>query len=352
MIGGKLSIKRLILVFGVFVIGVMGIMAMLTSGPKTWEAISHLQVKYIFLALALGALAISLDSLVLKLLCSAAGNKISFFYSVETILFYMFLSSITPTVTGGEPLLIFQLTQKDMSLGKATSVMLVRGILIISIIAVAAPVIVYFHGELIQNIILKNLFRYIAVLLFLVVIFFIYASFNPLKSEEIIHKICLWIEKYQFLAKYVDKLEHKLRVWIDDFSATLKEFIKYKKKILLAGSTLSVVSLSSNYLIAYAILKGLNYHLPVLQVLMAQFVLYFLLYFTPTPGGTGVAEGGFYAMFVASVPRHLLGIFVILWRFFTVYLWVAIGGLLVTKTIGLDLLDRIFSSGYKNSTAS
>ena len=349
MITKKLSVKKLILVFCVFVICVVGIMALLTAGPKTWEAIRHLRARYLLLALGLGVTSISLDSTVLMLLSSVAGTDISFFYSAETILFYMFLSSITPTVTGGEPIIIYQLTQKNMPFGKATSVMLVRGILIVSIIAIAAPIIVYFHGDLIQNIILKNLFRYIAIFLFLLVVFFTYASFNPIKGEEVIHRICLFIERYKFLAKYAEKLEHKLRVWIDDFSSTLKEFVKYKKKTLLAGSVLSATALSANYLIAYTILKGLNYHVPVLRVLMVQFVLYFLLYFTPTPGGTGVAEGGCYAMFAASIPNHLLGIFIILWRFFTVYLWVIIGGLLVTKTVGLDIIDKISNAGNKNS---
>lgn len=347
MMAKKLSVKKLILIFGILVICIMGIIALLTSGPATWEAINRLQVKYVLLALVLGATSISIDSLVLWMLASAAGTKISFFYSLKSILFYLFLSTITGTVSGGEPLIVYQLTQKNMPLGKATSVMLVRGALILSIIAVAAPIIVYFNGGLIQNIILKTLFRYIAILLFLVVAFFTYAFFNPLKGEELIHKICLWIERYKRLAKYAENFEKKLKVWIDDFSGSLKEFIKYKKKILLGGSILSAISLSSNYLIAYTILKGLNYQVPILQVLMVQFVLYFLLYFTPTPGGAGVAEGGCYAMFAASVPKHLLGIFVILWRFFTIYLWVILGGFLVTKTIGLDLLDKIFTSGYK-----
>jgi len=69
--------------------------------------------------------------------------------------------------------------------------------------------------------------------------------------------------------------------------------------------------------------------------------LYFFLYFTPTPGGTGVAEGGGYLMFSSSIPTHVLGIFVILWRFFAIYVWVLIGGLLLTKTVGLDILDKI-----------
>ena len=109
------------------------------------------------------------------------------------------------------------------------------------------------------------------------------------------------------------------------------------------------LSLIANYLIASAILDGLHCWIPVRQVLMMQFVLYFLLYFTPTPGGSGVAEGGFYALFAPLVPRHMLGVYVILWRFFTVYAWAFLGGLLVVKTIGFDMLDRISTAQDKLS---
>ncbi|MEW5804593.1 MAG: flippase-like domain-containing protein [bacterium] len=337
----KLSIKKLFFTFCIIIICIIGIIAFLTTGPKTWQAISQMKLKYMIFAFILGVLTISLDGMILKILSLAAGIKVTFSYCLKTILFYLFLSSITPTISGGEPLMIYMLTQKDVPLGKATSIILIRGLLILSIIALAAPVIVYFHGEIVQNILLKNLFRYIAILLFFVLFFLAYAFFNPIKSEEIIHKICSWIERCKILAGYSEKLEKRLKIWIDDFSNCLKEFFKYKKKILLGTVILTTISLGTSYLIAYTVLEGLNYHLPVLQVVMVQFILYFLLYFTPTPGGTGVAEGGCYLIFSCSVPNHLLGIFIILWRFFTIYIWVVLGGLLITKTIGLDILEKI-----------
>jgi uncharacterized protein (TIRG00374 family) len=341
MAAEKRSIRRLILLFTLITICVIVTIAFLTAGAKTWHALRVMRIRYMLLACGLGAMYISLDGMILKILSKSVGTKIGFFYSLETICFYHFLSAITPTITGGEPLMIYMLTRKKMPLGKATSVILIRGILILSIIVIAAPIIIYCHGVSLNNIILKNLFHIIAIFLFLLICFFIYTLFNPLKGEEIIHRICLKAGRFKFLGHWSEKLEKKLEGWIGDFINCMKDFFKYKKKILCVAILLTVISASANYLIAYFILESLNYHLQVLQILMIQVVLYFLLYFTPTPGGTGVAEGGFYVMFSASVPRHLLGIFVILWRFFTIYLWVILGGILITKTIGLDILDKL-----------
>ncbi|MFH0926356.1 MAG: lysylphosphatidylglycerol synthase transmembrane domain-containing protein [bacterium] len=327
------------------VICVFGIMGFFTMGNRTWEAISQMRIRYIFLACALGVSSISIEGMILQILSrTASDTKVNFFYSVKSILCFIFLSAITPTVTGGEPLMIYMLNQKGITVGKATSITIIRGLVIVATLAIAAPIIIYFHGDIIQYSILKNLFRYIAILLFLVVSFFVYSFFNPLKGEELVHKVCFWMENHKILNRYFKKLDKRLKTWIEDLGSTLKCFFKYKKKTLVGVIILSCISASSSYLIAYAILKGLNFDVPILRILMIQVVLHFLLYFTPTPGGTGIAEAGFCAMFASSLPTHLLGIFVILLRFFTTYIWVIVGGGLITRTIGLDLLDKISSS--------
>ncbi|MGA1876277.1 MAG: lysylphosphatidylglycerol synthase transmembrane domain-containing protein [bacterium] len=337
----KFSIKELAFLFCGITTSVLGLIAFLTVGPMTWQAIRQMQCKYLLLSLALGGIVISLDSVKLQVLSRAAGTKITFPFSLETTLLYFFVSSVTPTITGGEPLMIYMLNQKDMPLGKATTVIFLRGVLLLSMLAIAAPIIIYFHGELIRNTFIKGFFYYVAALLTLLVLFLIYSLFNPLKGEEIVHKMLQGLRRSKILGRYSERLEKKIKVWIDDFSSCLKEFMKYKRKALMWATLLTGGSLMANFSIAFTVLKGLNHTLPILQVFMIQFVLYFFLYFTPTPGGTGVAEGGGYLMFSSSIPTHVLGIFVILWRFFAIYVWVIIGGLLMTKTVGLDILDKI-----------
>jgi uncharacterized protein (TIRG00374 family) len=93
-------------------------------------------------------------------------------------------------------------------------------------------------------------------------------------------------------------------------------------------------------LIAYFLLQGLNFSISVIKVIMVQIVLYFIRYFSPTPGGSGVAEGGFYMLFLPLVPRHILGLLVILWRLFTSYLGIFLGGLVIMKQFGLEQMEK------------
>ncbi len=340
----NLSVKELFLIFCLITISVIGIIFFHTVGPKTWQAIKQMKIRYLLISLVLGGGMIFLDSLKLRVLSLAAGTKLTLSYSVETTLVYFFTSSITPTLIGGEPLMIYMLTEKKMPFGKATTIIFLRGVLLLTILAVVTPTIIFFHGGLIENSYIKGFFYYTAFLLFLFILFLTYSFFNPLKGEEVIHKLCRKLKKYIFMRKYVEKFETKITIWIDDFSNCLKEFIKNRKKTLIYAILLTIASLCVNFLIAWTSLRGLNYNYSFVKILMIQFVLYFFLYFTPTPGGTGVAEGGAYLLFSAFVPQHLMGIFIVLWRFFSVYLWVIVGGFTIAKTIGFDIFDKISQS--------
>jgi len=344
----KLSIRHVLYIFLAVSLTAVGLMVAFTMGPQTLEELRQIRLTDLLLAFALAGLSLGLDGMTLSLLASAAGAEIGLFYSIKSILFYLFLSTITPAISGGEPLLLFQLTRKGMSAGTATTVIFLRGIMILSIIAVATPIIVFFHGELIDNIIVKGLFRTVALSLAVLVCTVAFVAFFPLQGGKMLNALAGWLERFPHMARYGRKVAKTIKALLGDFRLTLGMIFSANKKWLLAAMLSCTLSLTANFLIAYAVLDGLHCHLQVQQVLMIQFVLYFLLYFSPTPGGSGIAEGGAFALFAAFVPRHILGMYVILWRFFTVYMWAFIGGSLVVNSLGFRMLDRITGAGNQS----
>lgn len=66
-----------------------------------------------------------------------------------------------------------------------------------------------------------------------------------------------------------------------------------------------------------------------------------VLYFTPTPGGTGVAEGGFLVLFNSLLPAGVAGVVAVMWRFFCEYIPFTIGAIVTIKSFGLDVLTQI-----------
>ena len=58
----------------------------------------------------------------------------------------------------------------------------------------------------------------------------------------------------------------------------------------------------------------------VIQIVLLQFIIIFLISFLPIPGGSGLAEMGLYSVFAIYLPKHLLAIAVMIWRFISYHL--------------------------------
>ncbi len=66
-------------------------------------------------------------------------------------------------------------------------------------------------------------------------------------------------------------------------------------------------------------------------VLAFQVVVTFFMYFAPTPGATGVAEGGFGLLFSQLVQKQDIVVLTLAWRFLTIYVGVVIGIVVVYR---------------------
>ena len=73
------------------------------------------------------------------------------------------------------------------------------------------------------------------------------------------------------------------------------------------------------------LIKGINSSISTTQIISIQILLTFVTYFAPTPGATGVAEGGFTLMFSNFVEKNDILSLTFSWRFFTMYLGMIIG---------------------------
>jgi uncharacterized membrane protein YbhN (UPF0104 family) len=72
-------------------------------------------------------------------------------------------------------------------------------------------------------------------------------------------------------------------------------------------------------------------------------MLHFLLYFMPTPGGSGVAEVLAPAVMSSFLPASLLVAYTVLWRFFLAYVTIFVGGAILFRWLeedGQRLLSR------------
>ncbi len=117
-----------------------------------------------------------------------------------------------------------------------------------------------------------------------------------------------------------------LRDGVDRSHASLVAFFRGKGWVVLALAVLLTAAAHANKLLAgYVVLRMLDIPAPFLDVVLLQTLIVFLLYFAPTPGGSGLAEIISAAVMSIYVPRELTPSYILLWRLVVSYLTVGFG---------------------------
>jgi uncharacterized membrane protein YbhN (UPF0104 family) len=135
-------------------------------------------------------------------------------------------------------------------------------------------------------------------------------------------------------------------LWLD------REMDNYSLNFRLTFSSgffysVAAVFLSFLYLLCiFSVLPVLMYAVGLpfnfVQTLLTQAVFMFVLYFIPTPGASGVAESGGAMLFGTLMPWNMAGIMAIIWRFFTEYISIFMGVVVVIRMLGWGVSEEVF----------
>ena len=101
----------------------------------------------------------------------------------------------------------------------------------------------------------------------------------------------------------------------------------------------SGLSLIFLYMVVPCLMMGLGAEVDWLTVMGRMIFLNILLYFSPTPGGSGIAEGGFIYLFNDSIPAGMVGILAVSWRVIAEYLPFVIGLYYTITVFGRSILN-------------
>ena len=110
--------------------------------------------------------------------------------------------------------------------------------------------------------------------------------------------------------------------------------------MMLKATLWILAAIIADYFFAIVILWGMGFHPPLMRLLAIQFLMRPLIFLAPTPGGTGIWDFTYFGFFSAFVPKHLIGVCVLLWRCMMTYLPSIIGAALLTREFHSDATLR------------
>lgn len=245
---------------------------------------------------------------------------------------------LTPSQTGSGPMLIYTMNRYGIPLPEAMISALMTFVATVLFFTVAGPLAVFLgagqslaaHGVLGRTITLNDLFRMslggfigVGILILLLI------SFPGLARR--LARSLVRLLKRRGSEKLVSRVV-AIEDGIDRAHHALVGFTRGRGWIALAAGVLLTGAAQANRLLAgYVVLRMLDIHAPFVDVLLLQTLIVFLLYFAPTPGGSGLAEILSAAVMSIYVPRELTPSYILLWRIVVSYLTVTTGSFVFWK---------------------
>jgi uncharacterized protein (TIRG00374 family) len=212
------------------------------------------------------------------------------------------------------------MTQKGMAVGEATAATSIRTMLSALLLFILTPLIIYLEPDEFKAFMHRQVLIGISVSSFLAVLLLVSITFCPTTIKRKTRSFLHFLGTMKILSPSLqDKANAKLAAEIDGFSHAFNHF--FKKGGLWAVSSFVWTLLFLLFLFSFSVvlIQALGYEIPFLSILAVQVVVTFFMYFAPTPGATGIAEGGYGLLFSQLVDHQDILALTLAWRFLTIY---------------------------------
>ena len=322
--------KKLLLRLGalfLFVLLISAAVIYFTFDIRTLDYLTMFEPKCILLALGCLAIGLLFDGLRLITLANITEERLTLRQIVNVVLSNYFLALVSPGASGGAIAQVMFMRKAGVPVAKSTVVILVRTIMSIIFLILLVPLVLHFDEDIVEWMPAS-------------VITIVSVAFVSLPVIAIYLMRTRYPEKIIFYC--TRKLSYPPRrncyIWYQQFKKAAIVMGKNPLMVLRAFIE-SGLSLLFIYATVPAYMTGLNIDFDLIQVMGRMVLINLVLYFSPTPGGSGIAEAGFVMLFANLLPGGLEGIFAVLWRFTAEYLPFMLGAVVTIRAFGSDVIN-------------
>ncbi len=291
-------------------------------------ALDHRWLSWPFLGAcaALLSLYFSTDGLRLFYTLKALGNRIPLRDLGPLVFINILVSNITPMATGGGFAQIWYLRRHGVHIGAATAATTLRTLQAVAFIFLPTPFLLLFMTPL-QDQPLGNL-----VGLYLALFALFYSGFFIVVMVRMPWLMALVDALLRLLGRFHLLEAGRLRRWhfgirreMLRFSRASRAFFKGAPADIFLALFFTALFLLTLFSFPALLLWGLGYPVDYLTSVGLLVVTTCIMYFSPTPGAAGIAEGVFGLFFAGLVQPADLLLAIVGWRFLTIHLGMIIG---------------------------
>ena len=283
---------------------------------------------------ALLAIYFTADGLRLYFTLRALGSRVPLRWMARLVFINLFFSNVTPLATGGGVAQIWYLQRRGIPVGTATAATTVRTLLAAGLIflgtATLPLILPIFDGTLVDGPLASLLITFAAG----------YLGFFALavkRTRWLLYPLDGGLALLERLRIITPQRHWRWGWWIRrelcHFRLGIGAYLHGHPLDIAMSLLCTAIFLLALFSFPALLLHGLGYEVAYGHILALLVVTTFIMYISPTPGSSGVAEGAF-GHFLTGIthPEHLV-LVTVGWRVLTIYVGMAIGAVLTMQEV-------------------
>ncbi len=340
-----MNLRKGLAIFLFLTLGVSTLIICTSIDHHTLKVFAHFRKINILYILMMVFLAWSCDALRFCMTARAMGYKIPFTRGLVLTWLHYFGCAITPMQVGGGPFQVYMLYRSGIPVGSGIAITLIRTLFSTFLLSIAAPAAFLLVPQLyLGGMLVRSVFYYVITLSVVMWSVFILS----VVEAEWVKKFSCWallkLKKIRcFRNMHVIRVCRMVCSEIDSYSQNIRHMVGEGRRWFIAAFLLSICQLVALFSVLPLLMRAVKLSVNYFHVVLAQAMFMFILYFIPTPGASGVAEGGGAAIYSLLMPENMAGVMAVICRFFTEYLAIFMGCIVAIRLIGWGTAERILS---------
>lgn len=275
------------------------------------------------------------DGLRLWFTLRALGQRVPLPAMARLVFLNIFVSNITPLATGGGIAQVWFLQRRGVAVGTALTATTIRTMLAVLFIFGATPVLVWMlpgAGEAARE---ASVMSTLLVCLLLYLAFFALILFTPGSLIRPLLGLLGGARRLHLLGALRHRRWRRRLVYETyRFSEGFRHYMQGRTSDILGSLLCTALFLLCLFSLPALLFYALGYDPDYWLVIGRMVITTFVMYFSPTPGASGIAEGVFGYFFSDLLSASHLVLVTVVWRGLTIYLGMAIGVFVAHREIG------------------
>lgn len=323
--------KRKYLLNGLFLIALIG--GTLYFVLKDQEVdqllkyISEANTMWLLVGLLLMLIFVSFESIIIHYLTKSLSCAVKFIHCLKYSFVGFFISAITPSATGGQPVQMYYMKSDGIPLTVSSLVLMVVTIAYKAVLLILAAIMLVVNSDFVMAHIDGIEFIMIFGILVNIVIIgiFLLLIFKQSFAKKIIGNTILWMGRRGWIKNYQSKIKKTL-VTISKYDQSAA-YLKSHKKIIFNVFVITMLQRISLFAITWAVYKAFGLSgVSAFEIITLQLIISLAVDNLPMPGGLGASEGIFLLFFEEIFTPKYLTAGLLLSRGFNYYAIIIVGG--------------------------